>query len=116
MASRKRRRIFPVSPDTFERLPLVGRPLDAGDKAEHVDELVGVLRELIETRLTDAQRKVIELYFFEDRTQEEIASELGISQQSVSRHLFGAVRDGQRVGGAIRRLQKLFADSGVEWV
>ena len=65
------------------------------------------IRELIETKLTPKQRSVVELYFFEDKTQQEIAKELGINQQVVSKHLFGVLRDGQKVGGAVKKLRKL---------
>ena len=116
--SGKRRREVLVAPDSLERWNTAasGQSADTDQRAESHDQLVGLLRELVETRLTPTQRRVIELYFFQGHPQDQIASELGISQQSVSRHLYGAVRDGQKVGGAIRRLQKLFAEMGVEWV
>jgi RNA polymerase sigma-B factor len=44
------------------------------------------LRQVIAT-LPDRERRLIELRFFEDRTQSEIADELGISQMHVSRLL-----------------------------
>ncbi|MEM7030801.1 MAG: sigma-70 family RNA polymerase sigma factor [Chloroflexota bacterium] len=65
------------------------------------------IQTLIQTKLTDKQRQVVELYFYQDKTQREIAQILGINQQVVSKHLFGVLRDGQKVGGAIRKLQKL---------
>lgn len=93
-----------------------GESADADQRAQGHDELVELLRDLVETRLTTTQRRVVDLYFFQGQSQDHIAAELGISQQSVSRHLFGAVRDGQKVGGAIRRLQKVLAEMGIEWV
>src|SRR5688572_16186443 len=70
------------------------------------------LSELVHTRLTDRQRQLIELYFYDGRTQEEIAAKLGVSQQAVSRQLFGVLRNGRRVGGAINRLRKLGEERG----
>lgn len=65
------------------------------------------VQELINAKLTRRQRQVLELYFFEGKTQEDIAEILELSQSTVSRHLFGTVRDGHKVGGAIPKLQKL---------
>ena len=79
-------------------------------------ELLDILRDLVATALTDRQRRIVEMYFFEGRTQDEIAAELGIAQQVVSRQLFGATRDGKKVGGAIRRLQVVMEELGIEWV
>jgi DNA-directed RNA polymerase specialized sigma24 family protein len=77
------------------------------------------LRVLIASGLTQRQQEIVALYFFDGRTQVEIAAELGISQQTVSRQLFGVLRNGQRVGGAIRRLRVLCERAGLdpdEWV
>ncbi|MBV7334200.1 sigma-70 family RNA polymerase sigma factor [Chloroflexi bacterium TSY] len=77
------------------------------------------IRELIETQLTAKQRRVVELYFYEDKTQQEIAKELGINQQVVSKHLFGVLRDGHKVGGAVKKLRKLCDKLGIDpqkWV
>jgi DNA-directed RNA polymerase specialized sigma24 family protein len=77
------------------------------------------LAEVVRSRLTVRQREIVELYFFAGRTQQEIAAQLGISQQAVSRQLFGVVRDGRRVGGAINRLRRIAVEQGwdpSEWV
>lgn len=79
-------------------------------------ELVDILRELVATRLTDRQRAIVEMYYFDGLTQEEIAAELRIAQQVVSRQLFGDLRNGKRVGGAIKRLRGVLDELGVEWV
>jgi RNA polymerase sigma factor (sigma-70 family) len=107
-----------VAPDSLERWSTAasGESPDTTQRAESHDQLVELLRELVETRLTPTQRQVVELYFFQGQSQDQIAAALGISQQSVSRHLYGAARDGQKVGGAIRRLQKVLDEMGVEWV
>src|SRR5690349_14697663 len=101
-----------VAPRDLESLQ--EHPAEPGDDL-HL-ELLDILRELVATALTDRQRRIVEMYFFEGRTQEEIAGELGIAQQVVSRQLFGAARDGKKVGGAIRRLQKVIEELGIEWV
>jgi RNA polymerase sigma factor (sigma-70 family) len=106
------RREILVEPRELESLD---RPETAPVEAAHA-ELLDILRELVATALTDRQRRIVEMYFFEGRTQEEIAGELGIAQQVVSRQLFGAARDGKKVGGAIRRLQKVIEELGIEWV
>lgn len=62
---------------------------------------------LIEEELTARQKEVLTLYFFDGKTQEDIADILKLSQSTVSRHLFGTVRNGKKVGGAIPKLQKV---------
>jgi ATP/maltotriose-dependent transcriptional regulator MalT len=61
---------------------------------------------LIDATLTRRQREILKLYYFYGKTQEDIAVILQVSQSTVSRHLFGTVRGGRKVGGAIRKLQK----------
>ncbi|MBZ0309469.1 MAG: sigma-70 family RNA polymerase sigma factor [Anaerolineae bacterium] len=63
--------------------------------------------EIISTKLTPRQREVLNLYYLQGKTQEDIAAELKLSQSTVSRHLFGTVRNGRKVGGAIPKLQKV---------
>lgn len=81
--------------------------------------MLELLRELVETALTARQREIVELSFVDGLTQSEIAERLGISQQVVSKSLFGVVRNGRRVGGAIRRLRQLCEAHGIDperWV
>ena len=61
---------------------------------------------LIDEKLTKRQREVVRLYFFLGMTQENIADELDLTQSTVSRHLFGTVRNGKKVGGALNKLRK----------
>ncbi len=63
------------------------------------------LRRAITSSLTDKQREVIEAFFFEGRSQGEIARALGVSQQVVQKRLFGTMRNNKLVGGAIARLR-----------
>ena len=61
----------------------------------------------IDTKLTPRQREVVKLYYFYGKTQEDIATILNLTQSTVSRHLFGTVRGGKKVGGAIPKLRKI---------
>ena len=66
-----------------------------------------IVRDFVENELTKRQREILTLYFFEGKTQEEIAADLSLTQSTVSRHLFGTVRNGKKVGGAIPKLRKV---------
>ncbi|HOJ33025.1 MAG TPA: sigma factor-like helix-turn-helix DNA-binding protein [Candidatus Hydrogenedentes bacterium] len=68
-----------------------------------------VVREVIASELTPRQRQIVNLYYFHNMRQEEIAAALKIGQSTVSRHLFGTVRNGKRIGGAIPKLQRAVA-------
>jgi RNA polymerase sigma factor (sigma-70 family) len=83
------------------------------------DEMLELLRQLVATALTPRQREIVELSFVDGLSQAQIAARLGISQQVVSKSLFGVVRDGRRVGGALRRLRQLCEENGIDperWV
>lgn len=88
-------------------------------RADQQEEMVVAIRTIIETHLTDKQRAIVQLYFFEQKTQQEIASTLGLPQQVVSKHLFGVMRNGRKVGGAITKIQKIASRLGIDpkkWV
>ncbi|TNE46276.1 MAG: sigma-70 family RNA polymerase sigma factor [Deltaproteobacteria bacterium] len=68
------------------------------------DKLTQALHHAVESVLTDKQREAIFLFFFEGLSQGDIARRLGISQQVVQKRIYGTVRNGQRVGGALRKL------------
>jgi RNA polymerase sigma factor (sigma-70 family) len=114
-----RRRELLVSGEVFDRR---ARSLfDAVDEEhdEVREELFAILRELVATGLTERQRQIVELIYGEQLTQAEGAERLGISQQVVSKQLFGVVRNGKRVGGALRRLRQLCEEHGLDperWV
>jgi DNA-directed RNA polymerase specialized sigma24 family protein len=71
------------------------------------------VRQIIEEELTPIQRRCVLLYFFEGKTQDEVASILGISRRVVSQHLFGVKRDGKQIGGAINKIRKVCGKRGV---
>ncbi len=65
------------------------------------------MRELIERRLTPRQKQALRLYYLDGRTQEDVAAIMKVSQSTVSRHLFGTVRNGKKIGGAVHKLRRL---------
>jgi RNA polymerase sigma factor (sigma-70 family) len=114
----KQRRELLVSGEVFDRRArsLFDAVADDDDVRE---ELFALLRDLVATGLTERQRQIIQLTYDEQLTQAEVAARLGISQQVVSKQLFGVVRDGKRIGGAIRRLRQLCEEHGIDperWV
>ena len=54
---------------------------------EQLELLLDIELMLEEARLTDKQAQVVELYFFNQYTQEEVSKKLGISQQAVLDHI-----------------------------
>jgi ATP/maltotriose-dependent transcriptional regulator MalT len=70
-------------------------------------EVKPVVAGIINSELTNRQKEVVTLYYFQGKTQEDIAAILDLSQSTVSRHLFGTVRDGKKVGGALSKLRKV---------
>jgi RNA polymerase sigma-B factor len=58
---------------------------DRGDDLRAAEARL-VLRPLV-SRLSERDRQILRLRFFEDRTQQQIGDEFGISQMQVSRHL-----------------------------
>lgn len=82
---------------------------------EFFNEVRPVVREMIGSTLTKRQQEVVQLYYVHGKTQEDIAAILNLSQSTVSRHLFGTVRDGKKVGGALPKLRKVLErDKGDE--
>ena len=71
------------------------------------DEVRPSVDAYIENCLTQRQKEVVKLYYYYGKTQEDIAVILQLTQSTVSRHLFGTVRGGKKVGGAIPKLRKL---------
>lgn len=107
---------LPFDPGDLDALPEVvldapASTLDPEQQHARREALAGIA-EIVRSGLTDKQRRIVELYFYDGRTQQEIAADLGISQQVVSRQLFGVIRDGQRIGGAIARMRKLCEENG----
>lgn len=116
----KQRRELLVSGEVFDRRARsLFDAVAANEEDEVREELFALLRELVATGLTERQRQIVDLTYGEQLTQAEVAARLGISQQVVSKQLFGVIRDGRRIGGAIRRLRQLCEEHGVDperWV
>lgn len=66
---------------------------------------ISAVREALDD-LTDKQREAVHLHFFEGLSQGEIARTLGVSQQVVQKRIYGTLRGGKRVGGALRKLKQ----------
>jgi len=84
-------------------------------RRDRAAELWPVLREVMDSCLSERQRQVVELYFLRGLNQTAIATLLGISQQAVSEHIYGKTRDGGSVGGALRKLRKQVGERGIRW-
>jgi predicted transcriptional regulator len=106
---------LPTGSEYLENLP-ASRALwyETGEDRERryaFEEFFGavkpVVSELLESGLTGRQREVVKLYYLYGKTQEDIATILELTQSTVSRHLFGTMRRGKKVGGAIPKLRKL---------
>lgn len=54
---------------------------------DKLDLLIDIDLLLVEAKLTERQKEVVELYFFLQYTQEEVSDVLGISQQAVLDHI-----------------------------
>ncbi len=99
-----KRLVFCADLDTF-----AAAQAPAGATAERDDARADegeALREALARALTAKQREVVEMHFFEGLSQGEIARRLGVTQQVVQKRLYGAGRDGKRVGGALPKLRE----------
>lgn len=54
---------------------------------DKLDLLIDIDLLLVEAKLTERQKEVVVLYFFNQYTQEEVSKVLGISQQAVLDHI-----------------------------
>jgi DNA-directed RNA polymerase specialized sigma24 family protein len=73
------------------------------------------LHALMSEVLTSRQCEVVTLYFLARLNQRQIAELLGITQQAVCEHLYGKMRGGHLVGGALRKLRNACAERGIGW-
>ena len=80
------------------------------ERNEWVDLTFPVIDKLIDEVLTRRQNQIVRMYFLDQMTEREIAGKLGISAASISQHLFGKMRRGKRVGGAIPKLRKKISE------
>lgn len=78
-----------------------------------VDELNDRIRDIIENQLTERQREVMGLLYYDGLTQTEVALKLGLCQPTVHKTVSGNLdykNGGKRYGGAIKKIQKLCLD------
>jgi RNA polymerase sigma factor (sigma-70 family) len=83
----------------FSEMPSSWEPVDQEDPFGRIEQELAVQAAI--DQLSNAHREVIELYFFQDMTQETAAAQLGITQASFSR----------RMGRALAQLKKLLSDT-----
>jgi DNA-directed RNA polymerase specialized sigma24 family protein len=93
----------------LDRVPNEGCPWAPEPGEEHRDTLHEAVRAAVDSALTDRQRCMVEGYFFEGLSQGDLARKLGVTQQVVQKTLFGVVRSGKRIGGALSRLRMALA-------
>ena len=84
-------------------------------RSERARRLRRALEALIDEVLTERQREVVKLYYFSELNQRQIAEVLGTSQQAVSERLYGKVRNGRAVGGAMRKMKAACLERGISW-
>ena len=84
-------------------------------QAEQAVALRETIEAIVDEVLTPRQREVVDLYFFKGYNQRQIGEKLNISQQSVSEHLYGQIRNGRSIGGALRKLRKVCLLRGIDW-
>ncbi len=93
-----------LCPD-LDRVPNEEQPWAPDPAEEEREALHDAVREAVGSALTDRQRCMVEGYFFEGLSQGDLARKLGVTQQVVQKTLFGVVRSGKRIGGALSRLR-----------
>ena len=104
-----------TEPDFLQKLLDEGATEEGRDLQEsHTKNILSDIQAIICNHLTDKQREIVDLYFFQGKKQQEIAAELGLPQQVVSKHLFGVIRNGRKVGGAITKIRKYCDKLGIE--
>lgn len=79
----------PVYSDSGDSIYVMDQISDPGENDKHWLESIA-LRDAL-SRLTTRERKIIRMRFYQNKTQMEIASEIGISQAQVSRLEKGAL-------------------------
>ena len=75
-----------------------------------VEELNEKIKEIIDTKLTPRQKQVMNMIYFGQMTQTEVAKELGLCQPTIHKLIAGNIdyfHNKKRYGGAIKKIQKL---------
>lgn len=82
-------------------------------REEWQEQIMPRLMEIIDSELTPRQREAVILYFFGQKTQEEIGRIMGVPHQVVSQHIYGIRRNGKKIGGAMAKLRKACEECGI---
>jgi RNA polymerase sigma factor (sigma-70 family) len=112
-----------IASESWDAMPSERRlwhalPEEVASRHERQQRAAGLMPELLaimDQVLTGRQREVVQFFFIEELNQREIAERLGITQQSVSEHLYGKIRNGHSVGGALRKLREACQARGIRW-
>ncbi len=86
---------------------------DINKRRKYVENIWPEVEKIMKQVLTEQKLKIVNLYYFEEMNQSQIAEKLNISQQAVSEHLYGKIRNGRTIGGAIRKLRKECLKKGI---
>lgn len=105
-----------VDPTVMSTFHITTGSFEPFDYDKH-DELLGLvetlndmIKDIIETKLTDRQRVITRKIFFEKKTQMEVADSLGLCQTTIHKVLHGNINyfhGGKRYGGAMKKIKKL---------
>ncbi len=74
------------------------------------EELLEKMLFIINHKLTERQRQVVIATYFQQKTQMEIAAQLGLCQTTIHKVLKGNIdykANGKRYGGVLKKMQKL---------
>lgn len=103
-----------LSTVSFDDLQYIMSNEDLVDEMKGLSEdLLSRVVEIIDTQLTSRQKEVVQLIYFQKKTQMEAADMLGVCQTTVHKVLKGNIdyKNGQkRYGGAIKKIKKLCAN------
>lgn len=70
-----------------DRLPMLQRTLSNGDNRKQLENIKSHLIRAIDEELTDRQKQIVNMFFFEGKTLTEISEILKINKSTVSRHI-----------------------------
>lgn len=75
-----------------------------------IDELNVKIKEIIDSRLTERQREVMTLLYYQGLTQTEVALRLGLCQPTIHKTTAGNLdykNGGKRYGGALKKIKRI---------
>jgi predicted DNA-binding protein YlxM (UPF0122 family) len=85
----------------------------AGDcRQELLEELCKELPRVIDSCLTDTQKKHIYSYWFEKLTLHQVADKYNVTHTAIHKSIFGDNKNGRFWGGAIKKIKKYMVMDG----